>query len=167
MRLLVHTDASVRPRGRGLAFVARRLNGAGRLAPFLTMAMKAAGTDINELELEAIYQALARLPPHAHVEVCTDSQVALDQLGIVDRRLRHPRCSKLVDALHRIVRTRTGDTTFRKVAAHSGEEGNDLADGLARIAAAIDPPPPPVRPPVLLPGPLLLPALPPTLRSAV
>lgn len=130
----MHTDASVRRGGGGVAFVARR---ALDPAPFLAKAWaRVRERDVNKLELLAIYVALASLPPWSDVDLYTDSQTALDQLAIADSRRRHPRYSPLVRAVHRLVETRTGVTAFGKVKAHAGDEGNDMADALAKHAAS-------------------------------
>ena len=148
--MLAFTDASI-ARGRaGLAVVARpelavvarpeivnipRLRQKTRqeIAPWTTFFAHARhSNDINRLELAAIFAAIIIEDPWTPLTVHSDSQTALDQIHGAKNR-KYARLARMTLDL---IAARPGDTTFRKVKAHSGNEGNEYADALASASHA-------------------------------
>ena len=88
--------------------------------------------DINRLELAAIFAAIVIEDPWTPLTVHSDSQTALDQVHGAKNR-KYARLARMTLDL---IAARPGDTTFRKVKAHSGNEGNEYADSLASASHA-------------------------------
>lgn len=88
--------------------------------------------DINRLELAAIFAAIIIEDPWTPLTVHSDSQTALDQVHGAKNR-KYARLARMTLDL---IAARPGDTTFRKVKAHSGNEGNEYADALASASHA-------------------------------
>lgn len=93
--------------------------------------------DINKLELGAIYLALLHADPTRSALILTDSASALNMSRAGRCKARY---AALAHAVQRLAATRLQlygcETRDAKVKGHSGCHGNDMADKLARAAAA-------------------------------
>jgi ribonuclease HI len=124
--IIAFTDASIRTSGMGIG-VATRCSDDG-YASKTTLRAKHVARDINELEMGAIFLALEATDQAADIVVYTDSQTAIHQMTGVTSTKKYERLTQLI---LRAGRSRKGATSVCKVKAHSGNEGNDLADALA------------------------------------
>jgi len=100
----------------------------------------------NQAELIAVIEGLSHLPAECRVIVFTDSQYVIDctqrlsrwvKDGWVNRGRRGTKRIANVyylKSLHRLIRRR--NVTFKRVAAHAGIRGNELADRIAYLAAS-------------------------------
>src|SRR6266542_1789563 len=91
-------------------------------------------------ELMAILTALLAVPLHAIVTIYTDSQAAIDGInGILQmnssRRIFKMANSSLLGVIKQLISAKSLNFKLEKVKGHSGVEGNDKADRLAKEAA--------------------------------
>jgi ribonuclease HI len=124
--IIAFTDASIRKSGSGVG-VATRCSDDG-YASKTTLRAKHTARDINELEMGAIFLALETSDQAADIVVYTDSQTAIHQVTGATSTKKYERLTQLI---LRAGRSRKGATSVCKVKAHSGNEGNELADALA------------------------------------
>ena len=99
---------------------------------------------VHRAELVAIQSALQHCARNEDVRILTDSQASMDGIRNYIQRPSHMQMHKHRDLLRDIV-TRLAArgrnnlrTTMAKVAAHTGIEGNERADQVAKRAAAPD-----------------------------
>lgn len=125
--IIAFTDASIRKHGSGVG-VASRSSDDGYVSQTTLRAKHAATRDINELEMSSIFIALETTDHAADIVVYTDSQTAIDQVTGATATKKYDRLARLI---RRVAESRRGSASICKVKAHSGNEGNELADALA------------------------------------
>lgn len=125
--IIAFTDASIRKSGSGVG-IASRSSDDGYASQTTLRAKQPGARDINELEMSAIFLALETTDREADIVVYTDSQTAIDQVTGVGATKKYERLAQLI---LRAGRSRPASTSVCKVKAHSGNEGNELADALA------------------------------------
>lgn len=129
MKVDIYTDGSGTPGlgSGGWAFiVADSQGGAGFRASGCV-----AGTTNNRMELTAIIEAVNSQPPHVDIVIHTDSEWCINCISGVYTPKKNLDLFREYQAL---ARGRRGTVNFVKVAAHSGDYLNDLADKLAGAA---------------------------------
>ncbi|KAI0349351.1 RnaseH-domain-containing protein [Trametes cingulata] len=103
-------------------------------------------------ELFAVALATAKAPPFAPLQILTDSKFVIDGLTKhlrkwEDRGWHGLALAELIKETTARLRSRSAPTAFKWIKGHSGIEGNDAADRLAKQGVNMDdedPPPPPL-----------------------
>lgn len=115
--------------------------GAGYVVPEedITVLMKVMGPQtVNRAELTAIYAVLQDMAPSKDLVVYTDSKVAIQKLAAWaanPETLVGDKHESLVAAMGGLIAGRPGRFALRKIKAHVGLQGNELADEAAKRAA--------------------------------
>lgn len=90
-------------------------------------------TTNNQMELKAVLEGIRALKFPCSVTVVTDSQNVIGWLSQGWKR-RNPQIVLLCRDIERAIKDGGHTVQFTKVAGHSGDRLNELADGLARAA---------------------------------
>lgn len=140
MRLHIYTDGSClkNPGVGGWSFV---VVDASTASVVLTRSGSEQKTTNNRMELIAVIEALGHISPEEDIKVYSDSQYVI--YGITDwinswktKDFRKVKNADLWRMLDRAVQDHSGTISWQWVRGHNGNEFNELADSLARVAAA-------------------------------
>jgi ribonuclease HI len=133
----VYTDGSVKGAhaGIGINYSTMRCHECYSLPRLETMRQ-----DNNHAELAAIFVAILRTSDDFHAKLYTDSETCI---RLLHQGSQHKRFRALVACTRWLQENRRIPVSIRKVKAHSGNRGNDMADALAEAGRT--------RPPIILP----------------
>ncbi len=144
----LYTDGSSHARGGlpgGWAWILVRLCGDGVQEPLTSVpvAAKSGGdpeTSNNRMELTGILEGLHyvahRMPADVNVEVCSDSQYALNMAAGLWNASSNQDIIGELRKLVEILKATGATLTFSWVRGHAGEPWNERVDGLATTAKA-------------------------------
>jgi len=89
----------------------------------------------NYAELYAIFQAVAHAQPASSIRILTDSMCCINWL--TGRwRCHQPQAAKLLELIHFLKEAKDLHCTIKHIRGHSGDPGNERADGAASLEAA-------------------------------
>lgn len=88
----------------------------------------------NEAELYAIYQAIYHCAPGTHLDIYTDSKMAIGWLARGWRK-NNPQIQALCDMIVATKNALNVSVTFHKVEGHSGIQGNEVVNDAAQAEA--------------------------------
>lgn len=125
-RIISYSDASIRANRGGIGFVSRDATGGA----YVLSARSYETKDINRLELSAIFTSIAMTDPDLDTLVFTDSQTSICNITAKMKRTKY---DKLANFVLQLSLERDGHVYVSKVKAHSGDQGNDEADRLAKL----------------------------------
>jgi ribonuclease HI len=126
----VHTDASIRSSKGGIGFCSRRDDS---LNTFRARVHE--HKDINRLELGAIFASIAMTDTSSDMIIYSDSQTSISNIVSTMKRSKYDKLAKYVLQL---AYEKEGNIYVSKVKAHSGNEGNERADALAKEGTSCD-----------------------------
>jgi len=130
-RIITYSDASIRANKGGIGFVSQ--NAQNNKFTFSARAHET--KDINRLELSAIFTSIAMINQELDTVVFTDSQTSISNIVSKAKNTKYDKLAKFVLQLSK---ERNGHVYVSKVAAHSGDAGNDEADRLAKLGTTSD-----------------------------
>jgi len=89
----------------------------------------------NEMEMLAVLEGLAAIPPESEVVLVTDSQVVVGWLGQNWEIRSNPKIADLRQAIRMLRDAKKLKVGLKKVEGHKGNPGNERVDALAHQAA--------------------------------